>query len=172
MPLYIIVQDINTQYAYVNYLNMRVMICKENTYINMTKVVNMFETRDGNEKELKHWFNNQSSKELIEYLMVRLSSKTGEPSRPLYYTNIMGSFETRGTYCHKLLVPHILNWCSPIYAFEFSKCICLHENDIEVNTSVISKRITQTSDEYERLKNSSDQQDKEFLAEMEAAEDF
>jgi esterase/lipase len=76
MPLDVIVQDINSRFAYVNYLNMKVMICKEDNYINMTKIVNMFETRDGNKKELKHWFNNQSSKDLIEYLSEKLGPNT------------------------------------------------------------------------------------------------
>lgn len=149
MPLDVIVQDINSNYAYVNYLNIRVMICKENNYINMTKVVNMFETRDGNKKELFQWFRNETSKDLISHL----SEKLGPNTKTHYLVNT-GEKEVRGTYCHELLVLPILSWCSPVNTYEFSKLISLHEDEINLSKAInTSSKVLYQSDESEWFAN-------------------
>ena len=60
-----IFEDINEEYAYGLYGNLRVIMMKKNGYINATKVCHDATTRTGTNKEFFDWTRNASGKGLI-----------------------------------------------------------------------------------------------------------
>jgi hypothetical protein len=117
----LILREVNDKYHYVQYLRLEVLVSKEDDYMNMTKVVSNFETKNGNPKDLHLWFRTTNSEELVE--AVRISIQLPGKSPQPYYSITDGPNDLRGTYCHKLLVPHIASWCSAKFAIEVSEII-------------------------------------------------
>lgn len=85
----------------------------------MIKVVKQDLTRDGNSKDLAQWFRLASTVELIQ----EYNSEAGCESTTSYYSITDGPIDLRGTYCHRLLVPHIASWCSAKFAIRVSKLV-------------------------------------------------
>lgn len=116
----IIFEHINDKYAYGKYDEFKVIIMKENRYINATKLCN--ETG----KSFKHWLENANSKNLIEE--VEKTFTAGYPAVNKKSTiMVQGGKGTNGlingTYVHELLIPHIASWISPSFAIKVSKIV-------------------------------------------------
>jgi len=71
-------------------------------------------------KDFFNWKKNTQSKELIE----ALSLSTGIQKNDIMYINATSkNIETRGTYVHPDLIPHIASWASPEFAIKVSKIV-------------------------------------------------
>jgi hypothetical protein len=160
----LIINIINSDYVEIKYAEFDIIMCKKDQYLNMTKVVKLDLTKEGNPKEIEQWFRLEYVKELLN----EIDSEVPCANRvPLFYSVKDGPNNLRGTYCHKLLVPHILSWCSPRFAVKVSKIVNMyyeHMGDIKTDELKI------LNDELIKLQNSTDQADKDFLAELECNE--
>ena len=116
----IIFKDINEDYAWGKYGDFKVIIMKENGYINATKICNDVHTKYGKKKEFKHWKSNKDATEL----MAEISSSVDLPTDDLMLTITGGKITSiRGTYAHPDLIPHIASWASPAFAVRVSKIV-------------------------------------------------
>lgn len=107
----IIYEPVNEEYGWGKYGDFKVLIRKSDGYVNVTKLC-----RDG-DKKFGNWMETAKSKELI---LCHSSSDISE--EPLEVV-MAGLYETRGTYAHPDLVPHIGSWVSPKFALKVSKII-------------------------------------------------
>src|SRR3977135_4042888 len=115
-------EQIEGNFWYGCYGVFRVVMMKDCGFINVTRLCS-----DGN-KELKHWYENQSSKELLQCL----ASKLGEDDwigsilvrkvvKTFNQTNIEKTVS--GTYYNPLIIPHIACWISPDFAIRVSEIV-------------------------------------------------
>lgn len=114
----IIFEDLNDEYAYGKLGPFKVLIMKENGYINATKLCN------NAGKEFQFWMENKSSKELIkEVRSVGIPTDSKKEPHKLIIKVLNGSTKLRGTYVHPKLIIHIASWCSPSYAVQVSEIV-------------------------------------------------
>lgn len=102
-------EDINDDYVWGEFGGFRVIISKEDGYINATRIVSE------EDKKLDEWLAEDQTK---EYLLV-VARETGVSVRNL--TRKVGrevSPDLRGTYIHPDLIIQLAMWCSPRYAHE------------------------------------------------------
>lgn len=133
-------KDINDEYCWGNYGDTKVILMKENGYVNATKLCSDAKTKTGTKKEFKEWKKNASSKELMKALQNDLLSSgenlPGEKSPPEILIPITtGSkhhTEIRGTYAHPDLIPQILSWASPSFAIRVSRIVNEYFTKIEL----------------------------------------
>ena len=114
-------EEINDKFSYGNYLGVKVILMKENGYVNATKLCALAN------KQFKHWLENKSSKSLVEEVEKEISG-VGNPTSELMSmimitTGSKNETETRGTYVHPLLISHIASWCCPVFAIKVSKIV-------------------------------------------------
>ena len=114
----IIFQDINDQYAYGQYMSLRVIIMKENGFVNATKLCD-----DAEGKRYRNWNRTQNAQEMIKEVA------RSEMSDPEIIIN-NGDPLTSGTYVHADLIPHIASWCSAKFAIKVSKIV----NEYAINS--------------------------------------
>jgi len=131
-------EDINEQYSRGKYDKFIVVIMKKNGYINCTKLCQEIAKVTGSKKELKKWFVNINSKEIIK----SVSSYTGMPRENLSAIINAGPNDIRGTYVHNLLVTHIIAWLSPEFAVRVSQIAneCLSLKEKERNETLLQKK--------------------------------
>jgi hypothetical protein len=112
----IVFKDINDDYAWAKYGDFKVIIMKENGYINATHLVHLASKN----KKLNDWSRGKSSQELIN----EIKSSTENPADDLLIPITGGKItEIRGTYAHPDLIPHIASWASPTFAVRVSKIV-------------------------------------------------
>lgn len=104
-------EPINEKYSTAKYGDFTVIIDITNGYINATKLCAV------GGKQMKNWLQNNGSKELIKEF-----ENVDNPTKILIM-NMSGSNETRGTYVHPDLIPHIASWVSTKFACKVSKII-------------------------------------------------
>lgn len=121
----LITQDINSKYCIIKYADFDIIMCKKDQYLNMTKIVKLDKTRDGNPKELSKWINTNPAQIIIAIIEEEIRRSDDSDSRSHYLVNT-GEKSLHGTYCHKLLVPHILSWCSAKFAVKVSKIVNMY----------------------------------------------
>jgi hypothetical protein len=103
-------ESINEKYSKAKYGDFDVIMDMSNGYINATKLC-----ASGN-KQLKHWSENSSSKNMITYFEGMMNIQT-----KLIIIITGGQIpEITGTYVHQLLIPHIACWVSPLFAYNIS----------------------------------------------------
>jgi len=111
----LICESIDDKFAYAKYGEFKVMMMKDNGYINVTKLC-----KEG-EKEFFHWKSLESSKKFLD----SFSKGLNIPKSDLLIiinsgnTNVL----TRGTYAHPDLVPHIASWVNHDFAIKVSKIV-------------------------------------------------
>jgi len=118
----IIFKDINEDYAWGKYGDFKVIIMKENGYINVTKLCSMVTNKNGKVKEFRKWKETDISKNLIE----EISNVARIPAAEILVTVPTGPKKLtciRGTYAHSDLIPHIAAWASPVFAIKISKIV-------------------------------------------------
>ena len=115
----LIIEDINSEYCIIKYAEFDIIMNKKDEHLNMTKVVKQDLYESGNPRELKEWFRSEPSKRILE----ALNEEVGGPTLPLYYSITDGPNDLRGTYVDRLLLPHILCWCSAKFAIRVSKIV-------------------------------------------------
>ena len=65
-------------------------------------------------KAARHWFDNQSTKDLIAHI----NACGGIPTDEILYEKRQNlSIDVRGTYIHRKLVNHVAIWASPVYSW-------------------------------------------------------
>jgi len=121
-------KQINSKFSYGKYGEFKVILMNSNGYINATKLCALAG------KHFFHWMGNKQSKGLITEIEKELSDhgiplpgkttvNSGQKSMITITTGSKTITETRGTYVHPLLVPHVASWCSPKFAISVSKIV-------------------------------------------------
>lgn len=133
-------EEITKGYSKGKYLGLDVIL-NDKGWINVTDLC-----KKGG-KEFKHWHENKSSKELINYI----SLAVGLPASNLL-PSIKGGFKLqiiKGTYAHPKLAPHIASWVSNEFAFKVSDIV----NDfvIKNNNKKYEEKIRKIEDEKQDL---------------------
>ena len=101
----IIFEHINKKFAYGKYGDFKVIIMKENKYMNATKLCEEYN------KRFDHWLENINGKNLINEVDNEINGASGEPPKKATITLLKGCVnELKGTYVHELLIPHIIKW--------------------------------------------------------------
>lgn len=117
----IIFEHIDEKYAYGKYGEFKVIIMKENKYINATKLC------DKHEKLFKNWLRNEDSKILINEVENELNNALAHnragTKKAIIIMQKECNNDLRGTYVHELLIPHIASWISPSFAIKVSKIV-------------------------------------------------
>lgn len=114
----IVFERINDQFGWGQYGEFRVLIRMRDNYVNATKLCT-----DGG-KQFPNWNRLDASKALIRELE-RTSSDLKRFSTPVV-DEITAYGETRGTYVHPELVPHIASWISSEFAIKVSRIVNEH----------------------------------------------
>ncbi len=109
------VKDINDEYAYGDYAGFKVIIMKENGYINATHMCSRLPTQNEIFKDFENWLCDDNAQELINALSILVDVPTDDLLIPIT-TSSKKLTEIRGTYAHPKLIPHIASWASPIFA--------------------------------------------------------
>lgn len=112
-----IVTPINDEYEYIQYNDkLRIIHSISDDMYQMQSIINSCQSN----KPARHWFQNQSSKELLEYIN---GSGGIPPDQKLYENRPNLPNELKGIYIHRLLVNHVAIWCSPSYSFDIMKLL-------------------------------------------------
>jgi len=111
----LIFENINDKYAWGNYGEFKVLMMRENGFINVTKMC-----KEGG-KEFRKWKENKSSELFLE----EVSSSARILAADILITINGGNqtLLTRGTYAHPDLVPHIASWVSASFAIKVSRIV-------------------------------------------------
>jgi hypothetical protein len=118
---FIIFEDINQEYAWANYLGIKVMIMKSVGYVNVTKMCNEY-----SKKDFFHWKENKKSQELLKYYTDKF--KTNDI--PVLIINATETgIKYRGTYAHPKLVLNIACWISNDFYDKVSDIITEYNNN-------------------------------------------
>ena len=118
----IIFKDINDDYAWGKYGNFKVIMMKENGYINATKLCSDAMVQTGSKKPFKNWKANSNTKELIDVISSDIEISASELLIPIT-TSSKNLTIIRGTYSHPDLIPHIASWASVQFAVKVSKIV-------------------------------------------------
>jgi hypothetical protein len=149
----IIFEDIDDTYAYGKYGDFDVIIMKDNKYINATKLCKKVN------KEFTNWYRLDQAKNLIRTLGT--ISGTSDLNDPLVIQiKTEGTNETRGSYVHPKLIPHIASWCSPEFALKVSDIVneYLIKEAIEEKERLLKKK----DDKIDKLSKKIDKQSNEI----------
>ncbi len=103
-------EQIKDNYWYAAYGPFRVIMDKNNGYINATEMCS------SNGKEYKQWAALKSSRQLIRAARKMGSTPPTKKVNPSNATDV--ELLIGGTYCHPDLIPSIACWISPKYAIE------------------------------------------------------
>lgn len=104
----IIYESINEKFSYGKYGDFKVIICRENYYINATKLC----SEHG--KRFDNWLQNDQSKELIQKVNEDLKNEGKSYESTMLITGGKGETSqlVRGTYVHQLIIPDVAKWIS------------------------------------------------------------
>ena len=112
----LIFEYINDKYSWGNYGGFKVLMMRENGYINVTKLC-----KDGG-KEIYEWKRSKHSVEMLDSF-----SSIPEMSGIDLLITVKGGDKklqmVTGTYAHPDLVPHIASWVSPSFAVKVSRIV-------------------------------------------------
>ena len=131
----IIFEDINEKFGYGEYLGFKVIIMKENGYINASKMLKDISHEIGKEKKMNKWRKLEQTPDLIKAVENTLNEHSGAEERnsSSAFSIVKGGVQNeqylQGTYVHQDLIVHIASWASPIIAIKVSKIV----NEIVIN---------------------------------------
>src|SRR3981189_2561499 len=115
-------EQIVGKFWYGRYGQFRVVMMKDCGFINATKLCS-----DGG-KDLKHWFENQRSKDLLQCLATKFG-EDGDIESTFFRKVVRTAQQTdaektvSGTYYNPLIIPHIACWISPDFAIIVSDIV-------------------------------------------------
>ena len=101
-------EDINDKYAWANYGQFKLIMMKENGYVNVTRMC------DEGGKSFFNWKQNKQSKELIKCLLESLNLNLENDILIIVSGGSRYESYLRGTYAHPDLIIHIAMWLSPM----------------------------------------------------------
>ena len=108
----VVYEKICEGYWYGMYVDFRVIIKRENGYINGTKLCT------DNDKMIKNWLRNASTKVLLDKFK---AMNPGVQDQILVKGGKI--VDVRGTYIHPLLIPSLVSWVSPEYTLHINNVI-------------------------------------------------
>jgi 3-dehydroquinate dehydratase len=114
----IVFEKINDNFGWGQYGEFRVLIRLSDNYINATKLCS------SGGKQFKNWIRLDGSQELCNKLL-ELGSVLSQTKQIIEQVTA-GDYETRGTYVHPELVPHIASWIYPEFAIKVSRIVNEH----------------------------------------------
>lgn len=126
----IIYKDIDDQYCYGKFGELKVIIIEKNGYMNVTKLC------ADSGKDFESWLEIDNYKDLVSYVDNELSKQKDKnmPRKSIIYVD-NGNSLTDGTYVHYKLFVHVAAWCSTSFALGSSK-IVLSNHIKEANNSI------------------------------------
>ena len=113
-------EDIDETYSRAKFLNLDVVIDKNTSYVNCSKMIRTICGQIGKDKDFFEWKRNILSKELCKCV-----SQTEKILEEDLFNQVNGGKKTiiSGTYCHPLLVPNIAGWVSPLFGVMVARII-------------------------------------------------
>ena len=125
----IIFEDINDKFGYGEYLGFKVIIMKENGYINASKMLKAISQEIGKERKMNKWKSLEHSPELIEEVEKKIQEGGWQYCHPgqKAIIKLMNSnkeeIKIQGQYVHPDLIVHIASWASPKIAIRVSTIV-------------------------------------------------
>lgn len=108
-----ITEQINDDYEWIQYNeHLRLIHSKKDDMYQMQSIVNACNSN----KQIRHWFLNQSSKELLEAFEEETEGGRILPPSKSWEKRMNLTPGLQGIYVHRLLVNHIAMWASPRYS--------------------------------------------------------
>lgn len=140
----IIYESINEKFGYGEYLGFKVIIMKENGYINATRMCNDISEIIKKDKAFRYWKKIESAKELIEEVENNIKADGGILSSAIiiHKGGLQELQYLQGSYVHPDIIVHIVSWASPKIAIKVSKII---------NGKIISEYEKQIQEKEEEL---------------------
>jgi len=113
-------EDIDETYSRAKFLDLDVVIDKNTSYVNCSKMIRTICEQIGKDKDFYDWKQNVASKEYCKCV-----SKTEKIPECELFKGIRGSKNAliSGTYCHPLLVSNIAGWVSPLFGVMAARII-------------------------------------------------
>ena len=156
-------ESIDDTHSKALYGDFTVTMNTTNGYINATKMC-----ADGG-KRFDHWLENKGNKEMVKCFGEFIKSSPGIPGE-LSIMNMSGSYETRGTYVHPDLIPHIASWVSPAFAYKVSKIVnnfLIREKEAEIERLTGAKtRLELMLEESNRERRAHEERAEKMLQDM------
>uniref|UniRef100_A0A6G6ADU3 KilA-n domain-containing protein n=1 Tax=Borely moumouvirus TaxID=2712067 RepID=A0A6G6ADU3_9VIRU len=152
----IIFERINDEYYWGQYGGFKV-IMNSDGYINVTKLCDEAKTKKGGRKEFRQWRKTDNAQQLMK----EISFYAGIPASELFKIITTGNkymTETRGTYAHPQLVPHIASWASTKFGARVSVIVNEYfaKEMLEKHQNLIKKK----DDKIDKLSKKIDEQTK------------
>ncbi len=120
IPMSAIVEPINDEYEYIQYNEkLRLIHSIKDDMYQMQSII----TACNSIKQIKHWLENQSTKELLQEFESQKSTLGIPRLEKSYEKRDDVPINLRGYYVHRLLVNHIAIWASPTYAIYIAKLL-------------------------------------------------
>lgn len=152
-------EQIRENFWFASYGNFKVIMNKNNGFINVTKLCGLVNKKFSdwkiniNSLRLMHELEDEIHRalEFIPYTTEETLQNTISVNLETVCKSIVTANQTSedklisGTYCHPLLIPHIASWCSPAFAIKVSKVI---------NHCIVEEwklRLEKVQDDYRRL---------------------
>ncbi|AHA44917.1 KilA N domain-containing protein [Hirudovirus strain Sangsue] len=170
-------KEINDEFSWGNYLNLKVIIMNDNGYINVTKLIQ----QANKEKKMGDWNKNKDSKNIVK----SACEYTGLTEDKLFIIKTGGNNSTiRGTYAHPIIVAQIAGWASSDFAIKASVIINdyiakqmfkEHEKIIEEKDKTIKRRdkkIDQLNNKMDDLLKKNDKMSKRIKRLVDTADDL
>lgn len=139
-------EKINDRFSKGKYLGVEVTIDMTTGYINGPHLVGQVKTKNNQPKRFDHWKSTKEANELIEFLQSPV--KTGDLKLIVELNNVPN--ELKGTYVHPVLVSHLAQWASPVFAHKVA--IILNDRAISEAIEEKNKLIKQRDDKIDELK--------------------
>ena len=126
----IIYKDIDNEFCYGKYGELKVIIMEKNGYMNVTKLC------ADTGKDFESWLEIDNYRDLVSYVDNKLSKQKDKnmPRTSIIYVD-NGNSLTDGTYVHSDLFIHVAAWCSTSFSLGISK-IVLPNHIKEANDSI------------------------------------
>jgi len=156
-------ESIAGKYSKALYGDFTVTMNMTNGYINATKLC-----ADGG-KRFDHWVENKGNKVMVKCFGEFINRSPGIPGDVLIIVNT-GINETRGTYVHPDLIPHIASWVSPAFAYKVSKIVnnfLIREKEAEIERLTGAKtRLELMLEESNRERRAHEERAEKMLQDM------
>ena len=114
------VEPINDNYEYIQYnAHLRVIHSIKDDLYQAQSII----TACNSNKQAYHWFENQSTKELLQEFVSQKSTLGIPGDQKICENRVNLPNELKGMYIHRLLVNYIAIWASPTYAIYVAKLL-------------------------------------------------
>ncbi|ARE67442.1 SWPV2-ORF200 [Shearwaterpox virus] len=120
----IISEHINDKFCYIEYGDMTLIMMKDNSFINASKLCDL------NGKDFRKWLSLSTSKFLIDGIesickdwKININKANGKIMEKSHDTKMYKEYDVSGSYIHYDLIPHVACWVFNSFALTFSAII-------------------------------------------------